>query len=722
MNKFSYALIFCYVLFLFENSFGQFVPKKLNEKTQMDVNDSRTFDQALYFIELGDFSAALPLFEELVELYPSEPLIKYLLAQCYLKENTEEKEALPLLEELKRNYPQSGELYYWLGKSFQFNYDFAKAIENYEFFIKNFPLEKEVSDARLAIAHCRNSMGVMMQPNSTNVVNLGEVVNSIYAEYAPVIVEEYKTMYYTFIGDSLAINNPFAAISALHQTEYYEDVYSIALDDQNKWSVPTRMSDPFNTDKKGHHDASVSISNNRKYLFVYKSKNGKESGDLILLKKNDKGWEFFRELNGINSESWEGSACMTSDEKYIYFSSDRAGSVGGKDIFRATLLSDGNYGAVINLGKEINSPLDEDAPFISYDGKVFYFSSQGHSSIGGYDLFSCDILENGSFGPLKNLGFPINSISDDIYLTTSIDGRIGYMSSSRPGGFGQFDLYQFETDRMNKFTYLFTTEGKVVANGKPVAAKIQVFDSKKELESTYHVTFRDGAYKIILTGGELYHIIFSSAGLPSYEEIVDLTALKSNESKLNTVIDLSLPKTKDSIIAQVNKINVLEDVKPSVESVSKTKKNSDNKSVINPEAKLESPAEQVVDLNRIFFEFNQTLVKAEYNIYLNALAKVLNSNKSLKIDIIGHADHIGDNDYNLRLSKRRAIAVLNYFVVRGVNRKQINIIAKGEELPLAPNANTDGSDNPDGRARNRRVEFEIKNQDSVKGLKINRVN
>ena len=117
MNKFSYALIFCYVLFLFENSFGQFVPKKLNEKTQMDVNDSRTFDQALYFIELGDFIAALPLFEELVELYPSEPLIKYLLAQCYLKENTEEKEALPLLEELKRNYPQSGELYYWLGKS-----------------------------------------------------------------------------------------------------------------------------------------------------------------------------------------------------------------------------------------------------------------------------------------------------------------------------------------------------------------------------------------------------------------------------------------------------------------------------------------------------------------------------------------------------------------------------------------------------------------------------
>jgi outer membrane protein OmpA-like peptidoglycan-associated protein/tetratricopeptide (TPR) repeat protein len=717
MVKYSVLAVLYFLVFTIGNVVAQVVPQQLIDKTQMDVNDTRTFEQAIYFVELADFSAALPLFEELVELYPTEPLIKYLLAQCYLKENTEEKEALPLLEDLKKNYPQSGELYYWLGKSYQFNYDFDKAIENYEFFIKNFPLEKEVTDARLAITHCKNSKGVMNQPNSTNVVNLGGIVNSIYSEYAPVIVEEYKTMYYTFIGDSLAINNPVAAISALHQSEYYEDVYSIVLDDQNKWSVPKRMDAPFNTDKKGHHDASVSISNNRKYLFVYKSKNGKESGDLILLKKNDKSWEFYKEITGINSESWEGSACMTSDEKFIYFSSDRAGSIGGKDIFRATLLSDGNYGAVINLGKEINSQLDEDAPFISYDGKVFYFSSQGHNSIGGYDLFSCDINDDGSFGPLKNLGFPINSISDDIYLTTSLDGRIGYMSSRRPGGFGQFDLYQFETDRMNKFTYLYLAGGKVVANGKPVAAKIQVFDSKNELESTYHVSFRDGDYKITLTGGELYHLVYTSAGLPSYEEIIDLTKIKSNESKLNTVIDLSLPKIMDSSITIAPKNKDSNDVKPSGENVViKTENKPENKS----ETKFKSSPEQIIELNRVFFDFDQTLVKAEFNAFLNDLAKSLGTNKSLNLIILGHADNKGDDVYNLKLSKKRANAVLNYLVVRGVKREQISIIAKGENMPLEPNENLDGSDNPIGRAKNRRVEFEIKNTESVRGLIVNK--
>lgn len=706
---------FFFVLFSFTHLNAQTVPKKLTDKSTLDINEKRTYEQAKYFVELNDYSAALPMFEELVELHPEEPHLKYLLAQCYLKENTEEKEAAPLLEELKLKFPKSGELFFWLGKSYQYKYDFNKAIENYEFFVKNFGNDKNANDARLAITHCKNAIEVFKTPNSTNIVNLGDVVNTVYAEYAPVIVEEYKKLYYTFRGDSAAINNKTAGVSADNKNEFFEDVYAINLLDQNKWSLPKRMGAPFNADKKGHHDASVSISNNRNYMFIYKNKNGKESGDLFLLKRNETGWEYFKELTGINTDNWEGSACMTSDEKFIYFSSDRAGSVGEKDIFRASLQADGNYGAVVNIGKDINTPLSEDAPFISYDGKVFYFSSQGHNSIGGYDLFSCDIKEDGTFGPVKNLGYPINSISDDIYLTTTLDGKLGYMSSNRPGGFGQLDLYQFETGRMNKFTYLYTMAGKVEVKGKPKSCKIQVFDSRNELESTYHVSFRDGEYKITLIGGEVYHLFFTSPEFETHEEIVDLTNLKSNESKSISAIDLSIPQNKDSMLALSNKnLNAKTSENKTEETIAKTENKID--------AKTESVNEVTVNLNKVFFDYDQTLVKAEFSESLNTLAKVMTENKTLKLVITGHADSKGAEEYNNKLSKQRAMAVANYLVVRGVSRNRMEIIAKGETTPLAPNENTDGTDNPSGRSKNRRVEFNIKNQETVKGIKINQVN
>ncbi len=196
---------------------------------------------------------------------------------------------------------------------------------------------------------------------------------------------------------------------------------------------------PIDTINTTGHDAVTSISHDGQKLYIFRS-TGIGNGDIFVSYLKGMKWTLPEKVQGINSNYWEGSICFTPDEKYLYFSSERPNGVGGRDIYAATRMPDGSYGSIKNLGTTINTPYDEDAPFITADGKTMFFSSMGHNSIGGYDVFRSD-LKGGKWGEPYNIGKPVNTTLDDKYYWVSADGERGYYSSTqkRHGGYSDWN-------------------------------------------------------------------------------------------------------------------------------------------------------------------------------------------------------------------------------------------------------------------------------------------
>lgn len=724
---------------------AQNLPKQFEKKFIITKEEEEILQEAEFLFQEGDYPSALPLFLKLERSYPGEPLYTYRVGICYLNKKPEENKAIYYLEQTKKDIPETPDLFYHLGRAYQLSYSFDKAIGYFNEFIQKDPKSKRIAEAKMQINYCTNAKALVNQPNKSKVENLGDSINTLYSEYAPVITDNGKMMYYTFRGDSLAINNRNENIRINPLYDYYEDVYAVTQTPWNGWSIPKRLGAPFNSGKKGVHDASVSISDDGKFLFLYKDNSRGVSGDLILLEKKGDTWTNPKLLDNINTRSWEGSASMSIDNSFIIFASDRAGGLGGRDLYISKRLANGEFDKPVNLGPSVNTPYNDDAPFISQDSKVLYFSSEGHNSIGGYDIFKCDVSTDFVFSNVKNLGYPINSIEDDIYLTTTLDGKIAYMSSSRAGGFGQLDLFQFETGRMNEFTYMVHLSGHVTAEQKPCEAVLHIYNDDGTLQGTYSTGILDGSYTAKLVGGNRYKLVYSSHYYDGKTENLDVMNITASVEK---VIDVELlphqeiaavskeePK-KEILTDTTTKTKTEETTKKDVVADNATKKEETGKQDVLAEnitktdtkktdtttpvktGPEDNATPQSLKVEKIYFSYDQTKVNETHKPNLNEVAAFMVKNKDYKIEITGHTDAKGSDDYNTNLSKQRASTVADYLAVRGVSRARMITSYKGESMPLAPNENTDGSDNPEGRGKNRRVELKLSSSKSSEVIKI----
>ncbi|MCH8331882.1 MAG: OmpA family protein, partial [Bacteroidetes bacterium] len=213
----------------------------------------------------------------------------------------------------------------------------------------------------------------------------------------------------------------------------------------------------------------------------------------------------------INSDYWEGHVSLSGDENELYFSSDRVEGFGGKDIYKVTRLPDGSWSDPVNLGPNVNTPYDEDAPFIHPDGVTMYYSSKGHSSMGGYDIFRT-IWNGENFDEPKNMGYPINTADDDLYFVISGDGKTAYFSSFRAGGYGHQDIYKIDLpeEYYKKPVYTLMT-GKVMVCGKPYGADILVYNNETgKLQGLYKANSATGKYLISIPAGRNYNVTIRS--------------------------------------------------------------------------------------------------------------------------------------------------------------------------------------------------------------------
>jgi outer membrane protein OmpA-like peptidoglycan-associated protein len=412
----------------------------------------------------------------------------------------------------------------------------------------------------------------------------------------------------------------------------------------------------------------------------------KGGGDIFEYSQKGEFWSKPERYNSkINTIFHETSASLSSDGRTLYFTSNKLeDNFGRHDIYKSTVDKNGKWGAAQNLGAVVNTPYDEESVFFHPDGKTLYFSSEGHKTMGSYDIFK-SVFKNGKWSEPINLGYPINTAYQDVGFVLSASGKHGYYSSFRDSGFGEKDfsglrflelekpvvinnenLQLLNSNETGKETIiepvvevgnsLTLLKGLIIdeLTQKFVEATIELVDNeKKEVIASFNSNSKTGKYLVSLPSGKNYGIAVKAEDYLFHSENFDI---------------------------------------PSSSSYQEITKNIALKSI--------SIGSKIV-LKNIFFDFDKATIRTESSIELGNLIKLLSSVPSLRIEISGHTDNKGSSTYNLTLSESRAKAVVDYLETNGVNKSRLEYKGYGLTQPIATN------DTEEGRQMNRRTEFKV---------------
>ncbi|HVD99462.1 MAG TPA: OmpA family protein [Cytophagaceae bacterium] len=620
-------------------SYGQSYPKEVKKLLQKGDE----------YMDIEDYQNALPNYLQAEKLVPKDPAISYKAGKC-LFELRHETKALPYLEAAKKGDIEDPEFGWMLGSAYHKDHQFDKAIavlKQYRTLVS--PKDKEtLEEVDLLISNCMNGKTMVQNPKSKiTIKNLGPGVNSVFNDYAPVISADESTLIFTSRRD-----NTTGGAKSNEDNEWYEDIYHSVKSD-SIWSTAVNMGPTINT---ASHDASVGLSPDGQELFVYRATPA-NGGDLYISNLTGTVWSEPKPLdNNINTPYWEPSASTTSDESILFFTSNRKGGLGGRDIYMSRKQTNGEFGPAINLGPKINTKYDEDCPFIHPDGKTLYFSSKGHKSMGGFDIFSTTIdLATGSINSeVENIGYPINTADDDVFFVWSADNKRAYFASEREGGYGEKDIYMLI--REDADADLAVLKGKIIScdTKKPVAATIIVTDlTTQQPVGIYNSNASSGKYTVILPAGKNYGITVEAKGYLFYSKNIDIPKL-DHYVEYNDEICLNKLKKGTTIV-----------------------------------------------LRNVFFDVDKATLRKESEDELERLQKILEQNPEIKVEIDGHTDSDGSDEHNLKLSDARAKAVVDYLITKGINKDMLKWKGYGETQPQVPN------DSPENKQLNRRTEIKI---------------
>ncbi|HRH63833.1 MAG TPA: hypothetical protein PLI68_10945 [Bacteroidia bacterium] len=487
----------------------------------ISLQDESILLKADELFDLNNFIAAMPLFDSLCAHYPQSVLFKFKTGICFLHASSKHDKALLYLQDVKQRKPDLADIDYYLGRAYLYNYYYDQAIQSFTAYAA-IPAKK--GETKIDVAHfidyCNHGKEVIKNPITTRIDNIGQPVNTDNSEYVPVIASDESFMIFTYRGERSKGGKQNANNRPDSEGEYYEDIF-ISYKVGTHWLYP----EPLGTINTNNHDAAIALSVDGQKLFVYKASK-KDKGDIYVSNLNGYDWSTPKRLNkNINSDSWEGSISMSGDEKTIYFTSNRPGGFGGRDIYTSTLDANNDWGPAINLGPGINTAYNEDAPFIHPNNKLFYFSSEGHNSIGGYDIFKAQVLGD-SMGAPENIGFPVNTSTDDKYISISSNGAHAYYSSGVDEGLGQQDIYSITPGIPGRKPQIAVIKGKVSGNENPVKAEIIVRDKKDDhVVGKFYSNSATGNYLLILLPYQNYKITFESNGYKKHTEYIGTASL-----------------------------------------------------------------------------------------------------------------------------------------------------------------------------------------------------
>lgn len=468
-------------------------------------------------MQLKEYTQAI---EKLLWCYAQDSTngnVNYLLGKAYYLTDATLKKAIPFLEKSKpvsasyneanpkeRNAPI--ESLYLLANAYYRLYKFEDALTKIDEFIGFNPIQKE--EAVILKQYIQNAIVLFNNPIQINIISLGCNVNSNFDDHSPVFTIDEKTMIFTSKRKGSTGNFKTS------DGQYFEDIY-ITHKKDDQWQPPIKISENINTME---HEASVALSADGNELIIYKDDVG--DGNLYISNFNGTDWTKPLPLSSnINSTYDESHASISADGNTLYFSSNRPGGFGGYDIYVSHKLPNGDWSYATNLGPIINTDKDENGPFIHPDGTTLYFSSKGHNSMGGYDLFYSVLKEDGTFTKPDNMGYPINSIDNDAFYVISADGKRGYYSSVQTGGCGARDIYLVDLLSVPERSVVVVTGYLKKADNREIIKDIilSVYDSNNNLIGNFKPNANTGKYTLVLPKAKQHYIFKAKDKSISFE-------------------------------------------------------------------------------------------------------------------------------------------------------------------------------------------------------------
>ncbi len=581
------------------------------------LKEAPTFiDAQLYWagtqLEMQDFKRAEEGFEKVLALDTNyEPRAFYLLALCEWKQDKYE-EAADHAERFVASRPPSADL---------------------------------LRDAKRLAANSKFAAEAVKKPVPFDPKPIGDGVNSRSDEYLPSLTADGLTMIFT------------------RRDGYDENFYQ-----SEKKNGAWQTAEPLEGVNTTQNEGAQHISPDGSWL-VFTACNRRGDGsrgscDLYWSQLKNGAWTKPVPFSAaINSSDWDAQPCISADGKTIFFSSNRPGGQGSRDIWYTNRQPGGKWSKPENLGPSINTDGDEQTPFLHPDGQTLYFTSDGLPGMGENDLYFVRRQPDGSWGTPQNLGYPINTKAAEGTLTVSLDGRTAYFAANRPDSQGGIDIYEFELPAHARPQPVTYARARVTdaATGYPIVAKVDFIDLKNGQSYVSANTKSDGYALVCLPAGRDYALNVSKDKYLFYSENFNLTTTATFEQPFSLSIELQ---------------------------------------PIGDEATATSTSKPVV-LNNVFFETGSAELRSESFAELDRLVELLNDVPTLKIQINGHTDNVGDDASNQHLSEARAKSVFDYLVTKNIPGERLKFMGFGETQPVETN------DTPEGRGRNRRTEFVV---------------
>lgn len=471
------------------------------------AQDAKNLSDAEKYYSIKNYKEALPRFLAAIEAGEKNAMVHYKAGVCYQRsvEVAEQLKAIPYFEyAVKNSTTLPATVHYELGDLYLRNEEVQKAIGSYTRFKELTKTDKAAqAKANRALNTAGNAAAFMAARRLVTVQNLGAVINTAHTEYNPVVSADENILAFT----ALRSNDPGRSNTSTEQI-------LIANRNAGVWTAPTVI--PISTE---YNVGTAGISPDGQKMLIFMG-SAADPGNIFVINKTGDTWSKPALVtNTLNSKYLESTASITPDGKIIYFASDRLGGLGGMDIYKIEQQANGSWGQPVNLGAPINTKDNEDAPYIHPDKKTLFFTSDGHNTMGGRDIFFSKLVNNKWTKP-ENMGYPVNTTANDNYFTLIANGTRGYFSSDRKGGFGAQDLYYVDMPEGASSIALTMLKGKILnaETGKPLPTKIYLIDieTNKKLDFVYDPDPATGNYLIILPPAKNYDMVIESEGFLPY--------------------------------------------------------------------------------------------------------------------------------------------------------------------------------------------------------------
>ena len=606
------------------------------------------FDEGQKQMEMQQFSAATDIFRKAVAADTMFVEAYIMLAEAYLEQGLD-TQALGYLKKSVLINPNYRILSYLELASTAVNTGNYKdglwAAE--KFLEKNTAPGKNLFKAKLLKEKCIFSLEAVKHPVPFKPVRLSDNVNAEFDDYWPSLSADEKTLVFT----RLIPVNPTRPISVFNRQEDF--YYSLKKD--SAWEKAQPLGPPINT-TANEGAQSISIDGKRVYFTACGRPESQGRCDLYFsMMINDKWIPPVNVGKPVNGPYHDKQPSISSEGRALYFASDRPGGYGGYDLWVSTLDSANKWREPRNLGANVNSMFNEQSPFIHFDSKTLYYSSDGWPGLGAMDIYVTKKTGDTTWSPCENIGYPINSCKDEIGLIVNATGNMAYFSSDRPGS-QRKDIYEFELYKKAQTIMVTYMKGKVVDSiiRKPVAARFELIDLDNAEIVNQSKAGQNGEFLVCIPTDRDYALNVSSKGYLFY----------SGNITLSGVHDKSKPFLVDVALQPIQ-------------------------------------AGTRIILKNIFFEVNSFELKNTSIAELTKLKEFMINNPTLKIEVSGHTDNTGTQEYNLKLSENRAKSVVDYLTKNGIPAEHLIYKGYGSKVPIADNATEEG------KAQNRRTEMKI---------------